>query len=277
MRCNIKPTKKQLDDQLKQGKTLKEIAEYFGKKSASSVKNWLLDYNLITNKVCATWTEEEDKFLAKNYPVYGYEYCGKKLKRSKDSIYQRCKKIGVSKNSKWQSLDKNWLIKCYQEENLTIKNIADLVDGIEFWDVYSALIHYDIKIDKTGKYYGKDHHNWSGYQEISHTHWVSIKRAAKRRSKEIDFNITIEEAWDLFIEQNRKCALSGVEIKFSPTGANRYEKTTASLDRIDSSKGYCLNNCQWVHKNINVMKMSLSDKEFIDWCSKVYNFNKDKN
>ena len=88
----MKPSKKQLQDQLNQGKTLKQIAEYFGKKSASSIKNWLSNYNLISNKVCKPWTEEEDRFLVENYPKYGYEYCGKKLGRSKDSIYQRCQK-----------------------------------------------------------------------------------------------------------------------------------------------------------------------------------------
>ena len=44
---------------------------------------------------------------------------------------------------------------------------------------------------------------------------------------------------------------------------------TASLDRIDSTKGYSKDNIQWVHKDINCMKMDFSQQYFIDLCVKV--------
>lgn len=44
---------------------------------------------------------------------------------------------------------------------------------------------------------------------------------------------------------------------------------TASLDRIDSSKGYVIGNVQWVHKTINTMKMDLANSEFIKLCQMV--------
>jgi hypothetical protein len=63
--------------------------------------------------------------------------------------------------------------------------------------------------------------------------------------------------------------LSGVDIFFG----NQYDKdeTTASLDRKDSGKGYTLDNVQWVHKRVNIMKNIISDMEFIEWCKKVAN------
>jgi len=45
--------------------------------------------------------------------------------------------------------------------------------------------------------------------------------------------------------------------------------STASLDRIDSSKGYVRGNIQWVHIAINFMKHSLPEEEFIRWCCLV--------
>ena len=42
--------------------------------------------------------------------------------------------------------------------------------------------------------------------------------------------------------------------------------TTASLDRIDSKKGYTIDNVQWVYKKINMMKQNYDQKEFVNLC-----------
>jgi hypothetical protein len=41
------------------------------------------------------------------------------------------------------------------------------------------------------------------------------------------------------------------------------------LDRIDSEKGYTLENIQWVHKTINQMKMNMKENDFIQFCIAV--------
>jgi hypothetical protein len=76
------------------------------------------------------------------------------------------------------------------------------------------------------------------------------------------FSVTIQEAWQLFETQGRKCALSGVPLSFS-------SPKSASLDRKDSKLGYTLNNVQWLHKEINRMKGVLGDSEFVAWCKLV--------
>lgn len=114
-----------------------------------------------------------------------------------------------------------------------------------------------------------------GYGEISRTYWNSIYNGAIARN--IEFNVSIEYAWHLFLEQNRKCALSGEILIFHNRNDNRKIKT-ASLDRIDSSKGYQEENIQWVHKDINKIKWGLSQENFISLCEKVYkhSLNKEK-
>ena len=111
----------------------------------------------------------------------------------------------------------------------------------------------------------------SGYNEISGEYWTRVKNGSKRRSRNVDFNISIEYAWDLFLKQDRKCALSGIDIyfKFSNYISKTNDRQTASLDRIDSSKGYIEGNVQWVHKDINNMKQALTQQEFINWCKLV--------
>lgn len=111
------------------------------------------------------------------------------------------------------------------------------------------------------------HHGWKGHGEIGLSVWADIKAGAIRRARQIPFEITIEGVWDLFLKQNRKCAISGVPIQFSSLN-RKYcvEEHTASLDRVDSKKGYTLDNVQWVHKKVNLMKMTLPQDEFIQWC-----------
>jgi len=46
---------------------------------------------------------------------------------------------------------------------------------------------------------------------------------------------------------------------------------TASLDRIDSSKGYIEGNVQWVHKMVNMSKQQYTQEEFINMCIAVAN------
>ena len=83
------------------------------------------------------------------------------------------------------------------------------------------------------------------------------------------FDIKIEDAWDQFELQKGKCAYTGVELILTTKYGRKYGLNTASLDRIDSSRGYTIDNIQWVHKKINRIKSNLSEKEFIDWCKKV--------
>ena len=68
------------------------------------------------------------------------------------------------------------------------------------------------------------------------------------------------------IEQDFKCALTGWDIDAMEVNVN-----TASLDRIDSSKGYIEGNVQWVHKMVNMSKQQYTQEEFIDMCTAVAN------
>lgn len=89
--------------------------------------------------------------------------------------------------------------------------------------------------------------------------WFNGKlRRAKQRDYE--FTITIEQIWDIYIAQDKVCALSGVPIDF---------KGTASLDRIDNSRGYVRENIQIVHKDVNYMKYIYSQDYFIKMCNLV--------
>lgn len=119
----------------------------------------------------------------------------------------------------------------------------------------------------------KDAH-WTGFGEISGSYYSAIKFNAKARGYQ--FDITIEEIWDLFLKQNRKCKLSGLELDFSQNLSKK--KQSASLDRIDSKVGYIPENVQWVHKDVNYLKNKYSEEYLLRMCRMVVNkFNGVKN
>jgi hypothetical protein len=106
---------------------------------------------------------------------------------------------------------------------------------------------------------------WRGVGEISGRLLSQIKNSAKIRK--IRHSVSGEYLWELFLKQDRRCALTGEILVFDST---HYDKNTASLDRIDSSKGYVEGNVMWVHKHINLMKHVFDLDYFVDLCEKIY-------
>jgi len=107
-----------------------------------------------------------------------------------------------------------------------------------------------------------------GYKDIPGPILNRLKQTSIRRK--ILYNLTPKYLWELFIKQNKICPLSGMNISFDKEEGKSY-KVNASLDRIDSSKGYIKGNVQWVHKHINMMKQSHSQSQVIDLCRMVVN------
>lgn len=115
--------------------------------------------------------------------------------------------------------------------------------------------------------------NWKGFGDLSGDHWRRINKGAKCRNLEI--SITIEDAWNKYLQQNGKCAISGVDItlrgqEIGISSKYVHKKTTASLDRIDSKNGYTLDNIQWIHKDLNQMKSDRSMQTFLYWIQTIY-------
>ncbi len=115
--------------------------------------------------------------------------------------------------------------------------------------------------DQYEKLRGANSTQWRGYQEISGNYWSKLKRGAKNRGH--TFVVTKQEVWELFIQQDRKCALSGRDIIIGKS---------ASLDRIDPLQGYVLSNLQWVHRDINYAKHILQQDAFIKLCKEVIKY-----
>lgn len=119
--------------------------------------------------------------------------------------------------------------------------------------------------------HGSNHKSWKGFGELSSDLFTTIKLNARER--ELEFDLDLEYLWNLFVLQDRKCSISGIEI-FLNGKCDKKKYKTATLDRIDSTLGYIKGNVQWVHRDINKIKNNLPQDYFFYLCSKVSSNNK---
>jgi hypothetical protein len=104
------------------------------------------------------------------------------------------------------------------------------------------------------------------------TYYKKIESNAKKRG--LEFNIDIDYLYNLYLNQNKKCALTGVDINIVSTSVRvKYHLNTASLDRINSDVGYVIGNVRWLHKSINQLKSDLSDDDLIYMCNLIIKHN----
>jgi hypothetical protein len=194
-------------------------------------------------------------------------------------ISQKIKKFGLKPHNSLKYLGKRYghviIIEYTGQKNYSHMIFKCKCDcGATFNAVINNIVsHKDYSCGCVSRKRGKDHPNFAGYEEIGKSIWWTIKNGAESRG--IKLEITMKDIWELFLKQNRRCALTGVELTFAPSRKTS-KQTTASLDRIDSSKDYTLDNVQWVHKAIQLMKMQMHQEDFIKWCKLVGDFNKDK-
>jgi hypothetical protein len=216
-------------------KTLKEIAEIYNC-NFSTISN-VLDRLNIQSKNLRAPLEIGSKFADGNLIVIGLG--NGKVEKSTGAIRQ------------------TYIVKC---------SLCQEVSEIR----RACLIQEDRKCCKFCMKKGIKNTRWKGCGELSGSQFYVNQYSAKVRN--IPFDITIEEAWRQYEKQEGICALSGEEIKFNPDKGWVKRDITASLDRIDSSKGYTVDNIQWISKDIQKMKMDYTEDELRDWCKKVSDY-----
>lgn len=105
-------------------------------------------------------------------------------------------------------------------------------------------------------------------EKVTLSYYGSLQSNAKKRG--INFDLTIKYLYELYIKQEKKCALSNLEIELPSFSLIKSKcLNLGSIDRIDSSKSYTEGNVQWVHKDINKMKMDLDQEQFLKLCKLV--------
>ena len=116
----------------------------------------------------------------------------------------------------------------------------------------------------------RKHEHLKGYTRADiYTPFKNLLRSSKRRFKEVDIDLPyLKELWE---KQQGICIYSGVALTLQhyKKHVNDNPIYNASLDRIDSSKGYIKGNIQFVSQCINYCKNTMSHEQMLEVCKNI--------
>lgn len=102
----------------------------------------------------------------------------------------------------------------------------------------------------------------SGNRKDEFTKFKYHYRNINKRNKEV--NVSIEDLKQVWESQNGICPYLGIKLQINSYGKIKKDPiTSASLDRIDSSKGYINGNIQWISRAINHLKGDMPENELL--------------
>lgn len=123
------------------------------------------------------------------------------------------------------------------------------------------------------KYCRRNRNNkWANeYEHFITRLYNNIKHNAKKRAKKLKVEITKENIHDLYKKQKGLCAISGIKMThmaYTRTKETRHimNDHNISVDRIDSNKGYTIDNIQLLCACVNRMKSDMTDYHFKTMC-----------
>lgn len=173
---------------------------------------------------------------AKKYIELECENCKIKFNRELKE-YTRCKNKGFS-------------ISCSRSCGATLSNLKNPRDG----NINNLIVKENDKFSSFRYYLNK----------------------ARNKKKYGDTNLTLEYLKNLWEKQNGICPYSEIkmELPYNTQGINiKANLFKASLDRIDSSKGYIQGNVEFVCLGINYAKNGFSKNEVLEFINKIKNSN----
>jgi hypothetical protein len=191
--------------------------------------------------------------------------CSKTCLGKRQRLYERHSKNGV----KGEAIYKTRVSKCCVVCNTELS-----------WDKnWQAKTCGSTLCDRTNHVrttYKRLNNNWTNYLRTL----CRLRHNAPERNKQF----THLELFELLEKQDYKCARTGVPLTcevnteiivegdFSKKSSGRKRKTiptNVSIDRIDNSKWYTLDNVQLVCLIVNIARNNLEIDEYVDWCRKV--------
>jgi hypothetical protein len=179
------------------------------------------------------------------------------LKEYAGQIFGGYKIISFSHYSYDKSGNKShqhWNVECIYCKNMYVRQKQKVVEG-----------KLGCKNCKGNQQSGNKSVHWKGGEHVPGFFVAKIKKAAVRKTRTLEFDLSFDYLDNLWISQQGRCAYTDEKLWFGRSKVSG----NASLDRIDSAFGYIEGNVQFVHKDVNIMKWDLSEERFLEICKKI--------
>jgi hypothetical protein len=249
---------------LEQGVRIQEIAKIINR-SEPSLHRFCSENNIKSKLQPIEWSKEEIKNLINlrnSHPDFSYKEIGNILNRSESSVGYQIQKLGTNSEHSQNII----LAKELSQRGLKRCIVCNrILDTCEF---YISGHRFSSRCKTCAKNESKTRRKKlninSDVNKILKHRLQQTRGGAKQRKKEVF--ITLEDLETIFEKQKGKCFYTGKDMSLKINDLN-----CVSIDRIDSSKDYTLDNivlCRWV---INNMKMQLSVKELLGLCQEIVN------
>ena len=109
--------------------------------------------------------------------------------------------------------------------------------------------------------------NWSSYLHVR----LRIARSRAKRKK-LDFNIDLDYCMSVLVDQDYRCAITGLPFTRSASG----DDMDMTIDRVDSDLGYIQGNVSLIGYRVNQMKSDLTHQKLLWWCKTIANHDTDR-
>ena len=100
-------------------------------------------------------------------------------------------------------------------------------------------------------------------------------KSSRRKLQGIDkykWTIRVEDVLAIYKNQKGLCAVTGIKMTWTRVNESTGlagNHSIISIDRLDNTLGYIKSNIQLVCKRVNLMKGSLEQDVFLDWCRAI--------
>ena len=165
--------------------------------------------------------------------------CNEEFEKARNEYNRR---IRLGKDKFYCSLS------CSGKSPESVKNIVSNRSGYPVWELNNP----------------KKYDEYSKFRPIL----KMLRDRVKRKPR--DFNLTLEYLKEIWDKQNGKCPFTNFDLELRTyKNDSRLNIKSASLDRIDNSKGYVQGNVRFVSVMFNFARNKFSDEEVIEFAQAV--------
>lgn len=193
----------------------------------------------------------------------------KKYCENRKCLEEVCPNCGIKFEKPISEINRN--------QKLGRKNFCSIACAVQYRENNESLTE---KQKQTRENFKKKCTGLKGDLNPAHKRWDEFSpfretlRKAKMHSRQTnkEFSLTLQDLKDQWEKQEGLCVYTNVKLTLPLYNNNPPLTEQASLDRIDSSKGYIPGNIQFVCSCINLLKNKLSDLEVKRFLKQISSF-----